>query len=257
MEALIHTLQTAPWWLAVLALLIENSMILLLAIAWGEWIAWYFRDRRVAEPAPPLEQREILIAVSSVVTCTVTTIAGLCLWRWQIIQFRTDVGVWAWLDILVLLLMMDLAMYFLHRIAHHPLIYSWLHRLHHDFDRPRPLTLFILNPLENLAFGTLWLAVISVYHASWFGMSVYLALNVLFGTVGHLGVEPFPKWWGQVPIVRYIGGSTFHARHHQDLTCNFGFYTLVWDRLFGTLRKDYFETIGELPTGPDGPRTVT
>lgn len=247
MESLIHQLQTASLWIVVPVMLLENGLILLIAVAGGDWLAARFPERRVALEAPPLQRQEVLIALSSVVTCTMTTFAGLFLWRWQIIRFRTDVGIWAWLDVLVLLLVMDLAMYVLHRVAHHPLFYSWLHRLHHDFDRPRPLTLFILNPTENLAFGGLWLMVISVYQASWLGMSVYLMLNVLFGTLGHLGVEPFPSWWGRVPVLRYIGGSTFHARHHQDLGCNFGFYTLIWDRLFGTLRKDYFDSIGTLP----------
>jgi Delta7-sterol 5-desaturase len=122
-----------------------------------------------------------------------------------------------------------------------------MHRLHHDYDRPRPLTLFILNPVENLSFGMLWLAVISVYQPSWLGMSIYLTLNVLFGTIGHLGVEPFPAWWGRTPVLRWLAGGTFHARHHQDMATNFGFYTLVWDRLFGTLRADYWQTMGELP----------
>jgi len=99
--------------------------------------------------------------------------------------------------------------------------------MHHAYDRPRPLTLFVLNPAENLAYGVLWLAVVSVYPASWLGMSVYLVLNVLFGTIGHLGVEPFPDRWGKVPVLRDVAGSTFHARHHQDLGCNFGFYTLL------------------------------
>jgi sterol desaturase/sphingolipid hydroxylase (fatty acid hydroxylase superfamily) len=122
-----------------------------------------------------------------------------------------------------------------------------MHRLHHDYDRPRPLTLFILNPVENLSFGMLWLAVITAYSPSWLGMSIYLLLNVLFGTIGHLGVEPFPVWWAKTPVLRYLAGGTFHARHHQDLDSNFGFYTLIWDRLFGTLRKDYWATLGELP----------
>lgn len=247
MEPLIHWLQTAPLGWAILALLAENTLILLVAIIGGEWLIQVYADRRVAPLAPPLQRREVLIAISSVVGTTVITLIGLFLWRAGIIRFRTDAGLYAWLDVIVLLLVMDLAMYGLHRLAHHPLFFSWLHRLHHEFDRPRPLTLFILNPLENLAFGGLWLAVVSVYPASWLGMSIYLTLNVLFGTMGHLGVEPFPRWWGRVPILRYVGGSTFHARHHQDLGCNFGFYTLVWDRLFGTLRKDYFESIGTLP----------
>jgi hypothetical protein len=34
---------------------------------------------------------------------------------------------------------------------------------------------------------------------------------------------------------------------HQDITHNYGFYTLIWDRLFGTLRPDYRESFGRIP----------
>ena len=247
MESIIQWLQDAPLWQAVLALLAENVIILILTLALGHWLVRRYEVRRVALSAPPLQRLEVAITISTVLLNTVVTVVGLFLWRWGIIRFRPDVGLWVWLDILILLLVMDFAMYVLHRLAHHPWLFPLLHRLHHDYDRPRPLTLFILNPAENLSFGLLWLAVIAIYPASWFGMSIYLVLNVLFGTMGHLGVEPLPRWWVRVPVLRYLCGATFHARHHQDLDYNFGFYTLIWDRLFGTLRKDYWDSFGLLP----------
>lgn len=252
MESLIRWIEVAPPGQAVAVLLLENLAVFLLALALGEWLVRRHGGRRVAPPPPPLERLEVLVTISTVLLNTVVTLAGLFLWRAGLIRFRTDAGLWAWLDVLALLLIMDLAMYALHRLAHHPWLYPVLHRLHHRYDRPRPLTLFILNPAENLAFGLLWLAVCVAYPASWLGMSVYLALNVIFGTVGHLGVEPLPAGWVRLPVLRWVAGSTFHARHHQDLACNFGFYTLLWDRLFGTLRADYWETFGQLPTAEDG-----
>src|SRR5262249_1451464 len=151
------------------------------------WLVRRYADRRVALPAPPLARLEVAVALSNVLLNTATTLVGLFLWRWGAIRFRTDAGARAWLDVPILLLVMALAMYVLHRPAPPPWLFPWMHRLHHEYDRPRPLTLFILNPVENLAFGALWLVVISIYEASWLGMSVYLTLNVLFGTVGHLG----------------------------------------------------------------------
>jgi sterol desaturase/sphingolipid hydroxylase (fatty acid hydroxylase superfamily) len=175
---------------------------------------------------------------------TAVTVAGLLLWRRGIVRFRDDVGPWAAVDVVVLLFVMDLAMYALHRLAHHRWLFPILHRLHHRFDRPRPLTLFVLNPVETLSFGALWLVVIALYPASWLGMSTYLALNVAFGVLGHVGVEPFPRAWVRWPGLRHIGTSTFHARHHADPSHNFGFYTLVWDRIFGTLSPDYDARFG-------------
>jgi sterol desaturase/sphingolipid hydroxylase (fatty acid hydroxylase superfamily) len=247
MDGLIEWLRTADLWQAVAVLLLENLLIFGLAVALGAWLVRRYSARPVALPPHPLEPREIAVAASSVVLNTVVTVLGLFLWRAGIVRFRTDVGAWAWLDVLVLLLIMDFAMYFLHRLAHHPWIFPLMHRLHHVYDRPRPLTLFILNPVENLAFGGLWLVVISLYHASWLGMSIYLALNVLFGMVGHLGVEPLPSSWVRLPGLRWIAGSTFHARHHQDRGSCYGFYTVFWDWLFGTLRPDYWSDFGKLP----------
>lgn len=247
MEAALVWLREAPLRQAMMALLLENVVIFVGVVLLGQWLVRRHERRRVALPARDLEQNEVVLALSNVLLNTVTTIVGLFLWRAGIVRFRTDVGWRAWLDVPILLLVMDLAMYGLHRLAHHPWFYGWMHALHHRYDRPRPLTLFILNPLENLAFGALWLVVISVYQASWLGMSIYLALNVLFGMIGHLGVEPLPAWWRRVPLLATITGGTFHARHHQDVNCNYGFYTLIWDRLFGTLRPDYWETFGLVP----------
>ena len=204
MEAVMRWILVAPLWQAVLALLVENLVVFVFSLLFGDWLVRRYAGRRVALEPLPLARLEVLVAASSVVLNTVTTLAGLFLWRSGIIRFRTDAGVWAWLDVVALLLIMDFAMYWLHRLAHHPWLFPILHRLHHEYDRPRPLTLFILNPAENLAFGLLWLVVISIYPASWLGMSVYLLLNVVSGTIGHLGVEPLPEWWSRTPVLRWI-----------------------------------------------------
>jgi sterol desaturase/sphingolipid hydroxylase (fatty acid hydroxylase superfamily) len=252
MEAMIAFLQEAPWWQAVLLLLAENLALFVIALVGGQLLVAGFARRRVTPPAPPLERQEVAATVSCVVLNTGVTLAGLGLWRMGIIRFRGDVGVWAWLDALALLMIMDLAMYVLHRLGHHPWLFPLLHRMHHTYDRPRPLTLFVLNPAENLSYGFLWLAVVSVYPASWLGMTVYLTLNLLFGTVGHLGVEPLSDAWTRLPVLRYLGTSSFHAQHHQDLGHNFGFYTLIWDRLFGTIRPDYDRAFGRLLPAAEG-----
>jgi sterol desaturase/sphingolipid hydroxylase (fatty acid hydroxylase superfamily) len=162
------------------------------------------------------------------------SVAGWALWRGGFIVIRTGSSLRAAIDALLLLLMMDLAMYVLHRVAHLRWLYPFVHATHHRFDRPRPLTLFVLNPAEVLGFGGLWLVVLVLYSPSWTGVLAYLTLNVAFGTIGHLGVEPLPEPLLGAPLLRHLGTSTFHADHHQDPDHNFGFYTDLWDRLFRT-----------------------
>jgi lathosterol oxidase len=224
----------AAWWL-----LVENVILFLLAIGFGQLLVIGFRSRTVGPEPDAVGWREWGLAVGCVVGNTLVTIVGWFLWRAGVIVVRRDTGIWAWLDVVVLLIVMDLGMYLSHRLAHHPWIYPIVHQTHHRYDRPRPLHLFVLNPLEVLGFGGLWLAVISVYSSSWLGMVVYLTLNLVFGMVGHLGVEPYPRSWAREKALGYVGTSTFHAEHHQDRRVNFGFYTLIWDRLFGTLHTNY------------------
>src|SRR4051794_22295127 len=167
---IITWLQTASWREVFVIFLIENLAILLLVVILGGWIAARYNDRRVSLTPKSVSVTEVVVALANVLLNTATTLAGLWLWRSGVIVFRTDVGLLALLDIVVLLLSMDLLMYLLHRIAHTRILYTWLHQFHHRYDRPRPLTLFALSPIENLAFGGLWLTVISIYDASWLGM---------------------------------------------------------------------------------------
>lgn len=129
-----------------------------------------------------------------------------------------------------------------------PLGVRWL------LDAVVPLTLFVLHPIEALGFGGLWIAVLCTHAFSLGGMLLYLAANTLFGMLGHVGGEPLPDGWARWPDARRIGTSTFHTRHHQYRTMNFGFYIAVWDRLFGTLDPAFEETFARLP-GPKDARS--
>lgn len=102
---------------------------------------------------------------------------------------------------------------------------------------PEPIDLFVLHPVETLAFGTLWLGLLVSYPFNTYAIIIYLAANLLFGLVGHLGIEPLPERFRRLPVLKFIGTSTFHHGHHEDPDHNYGFYTNIWDRLFRTLKQ--------------------
>jgi sterol desaturase/sphingolipid hydroxylase (fatty acid hydroxylase superfamily) len=210
----------------------------------GQALVRIFRRSPVTPPPDPVALRQIALAACCVLLNAVVTLAGWALWRRGIIVVRRDAGARAWLDALVLLVAMDALMYLLHRAAHHPLLYPLVHRAHHERRHPRPLDLFVLHPAEVAGFGALWLVVLCVYPGSWRGIVSFLTLNAVFGTVGHLGVEPLPRAWAHVPILKHLGTSTFHAEHHMDGRFNFGFYTDVWDRILRTLDPRYASMFG-------------
>jgi sterol desaturase/sphingolipid hydroxylase (fatty acid hydroxylase superfamily) len=70
---------------------------------------------------------------------------------------------------------------------------------------------------------------------------------IIYNVYGHLGYEIYPKWFSRHPLGKWINTSVNHNQHHQYFKGNYGLYFLFWDRLMGTIRKDYedqFEAVG-------------
>ena len=257
LDAIEHLLRTLSYPAAAGLLFAENALIFVLALIAGQLLCRWSAACRVAPLPPPLSRREGGLALATVILNTVVTLVGLGLWRAGIIVLQRGGVLRALLDVVALLLIMDVAMYVLHRLAHFGPFFALVHREHHRYEHPRPLTLFALHPLETLGFGGLWLVVLTLYPATWLGMALYLALNVVYGVIGHLGVEPLPVATLRIPIVKELTTSTFHAQHHRDRQHNFGFYTLFWDRLFGTLSPVYGRDFGQLPGQGPPPAPVS
>ena len=235
MPDLIEFFRSMSFPAAILWCLVTNFALFVISVAGGELVAYCFRNRRCAAEAGPLTKQEILLSISCVLLNSLVMLTGVMLMQRGIVEvlpFGSLARVAR--DVIAFLFVMDVAMYALHRVAHIRWIYPWVHQTHHDYENPRPLTLFVLNPFEVLGFGLLWLLVICIYPSTGYGMACYLALNLMFGTMGHLGVEPFPDSWDE-SFTWWISTSSFHARHHSEPGTNFGFYTLFWDYLFGTL----------------------
>lgn len=238
-ERFFDALFTMPLLSAAIWSAVENIIIFAVVLIVGHLLVKRYQFHPITETPEPLTFTEVYLAGSCVLLNTIVTIVGIILWREGIIDVRLETDWLVIIDTLVLFFAMDLAMYVFHRIAHHPLLFPIIHRTHHRFENPRPLTLFVLNPFETLGFGALWLLVLTLYSASWLSIIIYLTLNIVFGLVGHLGVEPMPNKWIKLPFINYVSTSTFHAEHHLDKDHNYGFYTLIWDRLFRTISPDY------------------
>ncbi|MCB2408777.1 sterol desaturase family protein [Hymenobacter lucidus] len=231
----LDSLKALSWQAALPLFLVENLVVLLLAVGFGYLLQGLFGRARALGPLyQPVSAQQVRLATSTLLLNTGITFVGFLLCRHGFIQIREDVSWRVLLDFLVLFLGMDLLMYVFHYFIHHSVLYRWVHGLHHHYTSPQPLDLFVLHPLETVGFGGLWLLLMALYPASLTAIVAYLTVNVLFGALGHCGVEPFPASWARHPLLRHLGSSGFHFQHHQHDTHNFGFYTSLWDRLFGT-----------------------
>jgi lathosterol oxidase len=222
---------------AFIVFFLENLLIISLVVL----IGFAIQKKIIKSMKFSITGKEAFYATLSLLINTIITFAGFLLWKNNYIVFDTEFSWKIIPDFLVLFLAMDLVMYFLHLFIHHTPLYRPVHGLHHDYHEPSPIDLFVLNPMETFSFGSLWLILIFFYPCNIYSVVIYLTLNVLFGMLGHLSVEPFPKVWMKIPVLNLICTSTFHYLHHKEEKCNFGFYTVLWDKIFGTLAKNYEE----------------
>lgn len=231
MNYLLNYLSHLPPATLWLIFLVENLLITLLVLWSGKLIHHKTTGTTIAYT---YTSRDWQICFLTNTLNTVVTYAGYWLWQHSLITITTGFS-WSVIpDFLLLFLGMDLLMFIFHYIIHKTFLYKAIHNLHHQSVHPKPIDLFILHPAETISFGTLWLLLLMVKDFNIYAVMGYLAVNVLFGMAGHLGIEPLPLRFRNMPVVKYIGTSTFHHNHHQDVQYNFGFYTSIWDRLLGT-----------------------
>src|SRR4051812_13929098 len=112
-------------------LLLANLVSFALALLAGDLAAALFASRRGVPPPGPIGQKEVVYAAAGIAVNWLVTVLAWLLWRDGVILIRRDTGWRAWLDVPVLVLGMDLAMYLLHRVVHLPWFYP-IHRLHHE-----------------------------------------------------------------------------------------------------------------------------
>ncbi|WP_142687813.1 sterol desaturase family protein [Chitinophaga polysaccharea] len=163
-------------------------------------------------------------------------IVGYSLWQRDILSVGDSTNVLLIImEVIFLVIAMDFLMYIFHRVAHLPLFYKLFHLRHHQHESTNAISLFVLHPVEALGFGGLFVLVLFIYPFSYPAISIYLFINLLWGTIGHLDKEILPKRISVLLQSGFLGTTRFHNDHHKLPHYNYGFYTVLWDRIFGTL----------------------
>lgn len=141
----------------------------------------------------------------------------------------------------VLFFFHDAYFYAIHRLMHWPPLFRHVHLVHHKSTNPSPWTAYAFHPLEALLEGAVipLMTFLLPVHVSVIGL--LMLFQIVFNVYGHLGYELFPKGFHHTWVGRFVNTSVAHNQHHAKFHGNYGLYTLIWDRLFGTVRQDYSE----------------
>lgn len=150
------------------------------------------------------------------------------------------------LEFLIYFFVYDFGFYVVHRLIHIEPLYTWIHKTHHQSTTPNPLSSASMNPLEGILEGLvipLILAIFTFHEAS---MVLLIPFTILMGLYVHCGYEVVPRWWYKHPATSWIITPMFHDQHHQYFTANYGAFTTIWDRVFGTVRPRFYKDFDKL-----------
>jgi len=124
-----------------------------------------------------------------------------------------------------------------HWALHMPALYPWIHKHHHRQVAPfRGNTDGInVHPVEYIIGEYLHLAcywmlgrVVGHENVHPLTMVVFIAVGGTLASLNHTRYD-----------VQFLGYSVrAHDHHHRQPRCNFGQYTMFWDRVFGTYMPD-------------------
>jgi len=140
-----------------------------------------------------------------------------------------------------MLIVHDTWFYWWHRIMHHPIVFKHVHLVHHKSTNPSPWTAYAFHPFEAIIEVGIhpFLAFTIPLYAPALGL--FFLFQILYNVYGHLGFEIYPKGFHKHWLGKWINTSVAHNLHHKKFDGNYGLYLLFWDRIMGTLRKDYDE----------------
>jgi sterol desaturase/sphingolipid hydroxylase (fatty acid hydroxylase superfamily) len=146
---------------------------------------------------------------------------------------------WFWCSIPIAILVHDFYFYWAHRLMHAPAVYKRVHKVHHLSTNPSPLSAFAFHPYEAVLEALGFVLILALVPMHPLAFVIFSTFMIAFNVMGHLGYELLPRFLVHVPVLRLLNTATCHNQHHRTFRYNYGLYTLIWDRMFGTLHPHY------------------
>ena len=161
--------------------------------------------------------------------------SGLFVLHIRVIPWSTavawPVGAWRFYrDCAITFVWIDLSAYWVHRFLHSKRMYKYLHKWHHRYTVPTPHAAFASHPVDFLVFQAIGMLSLGLFEINVIAFLYVAVLIAYHNLVEHSGV----RYTGELP---WTPTPSFHDDHHSQFTANFGFDLVLWDYMFGTLRK--------------------
>lgn len=236
---MLETITTLPLSELIVFSLLLNFFLYGLSIGLYLVLQKYTCSTYIQEEQQAITGRDIKLSLCTIICNALVFLLGMWLYEHEVIFVSEQSTVLIiLLQTIGLIIGMDFLMYVFHRLAHIPFFYSLAHLRHHEHSSVNAISLFVLHPIEAIGFGLLIIILLYLFTFDVVAIVLYLIINLLWGTIGHIDKDIFKGTFFERVSRDILCLTVFHNRHHQDPECNYGFYTLFWDKCFKTYRKD-------------------
>jgi sterol desaturase/sphingolipid hydroxylase (fatty acid hydroxylase superfamily) len=166
--------------------------------------------------------------------------------------FYKDIARYGWMYAIaafpLMLLMHDTWFYWIHRLMHHPRLFKIFHLVHHKSNNPSPWAAYAFHPLEAVLESLIFVIFLFTIPMHTIHLSFFFIFSLVYNVYGHLGFELYPKGFSRHWLGKWLNTSVAHNMHHHYFKGNYGLYFMFWDRMMGTLNKNYDSAFEEVTT---------
>ena len=139
----------------------------------------------------------------------------------------------------------DFFHYFSHRLLHNKYLYKYLHKTHHTFKHPSAIITFYQHPLDLVLTNSMP-TIFTLYlcpKMSYYQFHLIIIYKTFIEISGHCGREMYPtsSFTQCIWLPRIFGIELYtedHDLHHSKNNCNYAKRFSLWDKIFGTYKKD-------------------
>jgi len=141
-----------------------------------------------------------------------------------------------WAYWIVLLLMEDLAFYFLHRVDHYCRFFWAVHVTHHSSEEFN-LTVGFRSSVFQPLYRFIWFIPLALFGFTAWDIMLMYSITQIYGILIHTQLI------GKLgPLEWFLATPSHHRVHHGSniryLDKNLGMVLIIWDRLFGTFEEE-------------------
>jgi len=204
------------WAILIIANIAMYALTILISYTWSK-----IKQHKTLK----LTRQDVFNSITVLIINMLVAIPGYLLFKNNHISFTTEAHFIR--DFLLLYFIFDLVMYLLHLASHHLWPFKKFHIKHHSHQYFNAISLYVMEPIESLLFGLLLTLCALLFSLNLYSFLAFIFVNWLLGVIGHLNTTATKQ-------PQFFGNHIFHKTHHQHPNSNYGFYTVIWDKIFGT-----------------------